>query len=272
MAVVGNAALERLKAGDVAVGIGLRQARTVDIAAAMKTCGFDWLFIDLEHNSMTLDTAVQIAMAAGHAGIAPLVRIPSGRYDLATRALDGGALGIIVPHIDTVEQAREAVRQLKYPPVGRRSIASPMPQAGFDSLPLAQAMAEVNAQILVVAMLETPQAVDSAEGIAAVPGINALHVGANDLSAELGVPGQYLHADIEHAFEKVVAACRKHGKWPAMGGIYTEKELAHYVGLGVRMVLAGNDLNLLMAAARARAYLVRRIGDSNEATARERPT
>lgn len=261
MAVVRNSALERLKAGDVAVGIGLRQARTVDIAVAMKTCGFDWLFIDLEHNSMSLDTAVQIAMAAGHAGIAPLVRIPAGRYDLATRALDGGALGIVVPHVDSVEQAHEAVQQLRYPPEGRRSIASPMPQLGFGALPLSQAMADVNAQMLIVAMLETAEAVSHAEEIAAVPGIDALHLGANDLSAELGVPGQYLHADVERAFATVIAACRKRGKWPAMGGIYTEKELAHYVGLGVRMVLAGNDLGLLMAGAATRASLVREASD-----------
>lgn len=264
MAVVRNAARERLEAGEVAVGVGLRQARTVDIATAMKTCGFDWLFIDLEHNSMSLDTAVQIAMTAAPIGIAPLVRVPAGRYDLATRALDGGAQGIFVPHIDTAEQAREAVSQIKYPPLGRRSIATPMPQLGFRTLPLAQAMEDVNGQILVVAMLETPSAVQAAEEIAAVPGIDALHVGANDLSSELGVPGQYLHADVQRAFAAVVAACRKHGKSPAMGGVYTERELAHYVSIGMRMILAGNDLNLLMAAATARANLVRQSSKSGE--------
>jgi 2-keto-3-deoxy-L-rhamnonate aldolase RhmA len=266
MAIVRNAAKERLDAGEIAVGVGLRQARTVDVTVAMKTCGFDWLFIDLEHNSMSLDTAVQIAMAASPVGIAPLVRIPAGRYDLASRALDGGAQGIFVPHINTAAEAREAVSQLKYPPVGQRSIASPMPQLGFRTLPLAEAMAEVNGQILVVAMLETPGAVLAAEEIAAVPGIDALHVGANDPSSELGVLGQYLHTDVERAFASVVAACRRHGKAPAMGGIYTEKELAHYVGMGVRMVLAGNDLNLLMAAATARATLVRQSSKSSATT------
>jgi 2-keto-3-deoxy-L-rhamnonate aldolase RhmA len=258
MSVAVNSAKARLQAGEVAVSVGLRQARTVDIAAAMKTCGFDGLFIDLEHNAMSVDTAVQIAMAAASIGIAPLVRIPEGRFDLAARVLDGGALGVVVPHVETAEQAKEAVAHLKYPPVGKRSIAAPMPQLAFRSLPLAEATAAVNEQLLVVAMLETSTAVRNVEAIAAVPGIDALHVGANDLSAELGVPGQYLHRDVEHAFGTVIAACGRHGKWPAMGGIYTEKELAHYVRLGVRMVLAGNDLNLLMAAATARADLARR--------------
>lgn len=257
-----NSARERLEAGGLAIGIGLRQARTVDIAAAMKTCGFDWLFIDLEHNSMSLDTAVQISMAATAAGIAPLVRIPAGRYEVATRALDGGALGIIVPHVDTADQAREAVSRLRYPPLGHRSIASPMPQFAFESLPLTEATAAINAQLLVVAMLETPQAIRQAEDIAAVPGIDALHLGANDLCLELGIAGQFMHADVEQAFTTVISACRKHGKWPAMGGIYSEEGLAHYVGLGVQMVLAGNDLNLLMLAGAQRATFVRKVGGS----------
>jgi 2-keto-3-deoxy-L-rhamnonate aldolase RhmA len=254
-----NPARERLERGEVAIGVGLRQARTVDVAAAMKTCGFDWLFLDLEHNSMSLDTAVQIAMAANGAGIAPLVRIPAGRYDMATRALDGGAWGIVAPHIDTPDEAREVVARLKYPPLGHRSIAGAMPQFDFASRPLGEATAAVNAGLLLVVMLETPRAIENAEAIAAVQGIDALHVGANDLCMEMGIPGDFLHRDVERAFAAVIAACRKHGKWPAMGGVYSEDGLGKYVGMGVRMVLAGNDLNLLMAAGTARVGFVRKV-------------
>src|SRR5690606_21368151 len=105
MPTITNPARERLQRGELAIGIGLRQARTAEIAPAMKTCGFDWLFIDLEHGSMGLDTAVQISIAALSAGISPIVRVPKGRYDLATRALDGGAYGIVMPHVDTAEEA-----------------------------------------------------------------------------------------------------------------------------------------------------------------------
>src|SRR5260370_37857908 len=96
-----NSARERLEKGEVAIGVLLRQARTVDLAAAMKTCGFDWLFLDLEHNSMSLDTAEQIAIAAIAVGIAPLLRIPACRYIMATRALDGVHLGMVVTHVVT---------------------------------------------------------------------------------------------------------------------------------------------------------------------------
>jgi len=107
-----NPARERLLQGELSVGLGLRQARTVDIAAAMATCGFDWLFIDREHGTMPLDTAVQISVAALTAGISPIVRVPSGQYSLATRVLDGGALGIVMPHVDTPEEAREIAQAL----------------------------------------------------------------------------------------------------------------------------------------------------------------
>src|SRR3954471_3742617 len=128
---ISNPARRRLEAGDVALGIGGRLARTVDIAKAMQVAGFDWLFIDLEHGSLSLDTAMQIAVAALDAGIAPLVRVPKGEFSLATRALDNGALGIVVPHVDTADEAREVVRQLKYAPLGHRSIGGTGPQLGF---------------------------------------------------------------------------------------------------------------------------------------------
>src|SRR5580692_11860571 len=104
-AVVKNAAKDRLEAGGLALGVILRQARTVDIAPIMQAAGYDWLFLDLEHNSMDLDMAVQISVAALGAGIAPMVRVPARQLWMATRVLDGGALGIVVPHVDTPEEA-----------------------------------------------------------------------------------------------------------------------------------------------------------------------
>ncbi len=169
-----NPARERLAKGELALGIGLRQARTVDIAAVMATCGFDWLFIDLEHGTMPLDIAVQISCAALTAGITPLVRVPSRQYALATRALDGGALGIVMPHVDTAEEAKAIVDHLKYPPLGHRSVAGGQAFLGFRPVPIAEATRTMNAQTLVVVMLETPQAIANADSIAAVPGIDVL--------------------------------------------------------------------------------------------------
>ena len=113
MITVRNHAKERLEAGELALGVGLRQARTVDIAKIMKTAGYDFLFIDMEHNSMSIDLAAQISVAAQDAGITPVVRVPAFEHFHATRALDAGAQGIVVPHVDTAEIAARMVEQLQ---------------------------------------------------------------------------------------------------------------------------------------------------------------
>ena len=107
-----NAALAKLRSGELSIGIGLRQARTVDIGKAMKTAGFDWLFIDMEHNAMDVDIAVQISVAAQDAGIAPIVRVPGHEHYHATRVMDGGAQGIVVPHVDDAETAAQIASNL----------------------------------------------------------------------------------------------------------------------------------------------------------------
>ena len=252
-----NPARERLAKGELSLGIGLRQARTVDIAAVMASCGYDWLFIDLEHGSMPLDTAVQISLAALTAGITPLVRVPARQYSLATRALDGGALGIVMLHVDTAEEARAVVDHLKYPPAGHRSVAGAQAYLGFRAVPMAEATQVMNAETLVVVMLETPQAIADADAIAAVDGVDVLLVGTNDLVMEMGLPGQLGHAEVARAYEQVIAACRKHGKWPGMGGVYVEDLMAKYVALGMRMILSGNDLAMMMAGASGRAKFLR---------------
>lgn len=256
---VRNPARERLQKGELAIGIGLRQARTVDIAPIMVEAGYDWLFIDLEHNSMTLDMAVQISVAANAAGISPIVRVPNGQYDMATRALDGGAFGIVMPHVDTAEEARMVADRLKYPPVGHRSAAGAMPQLGFASLPIGEASKLVNDNMLVIVMLETPTAIANAEAIAAVPRIDVLLIGTNDLTMEMGLPGQITHPDVAKAYETAAAGCKKHGKWLGMGGVYTDEGMSKYVGLGARFILGGNDLPLLVQAASARAQFLRKF-------------
>src|SRR5580700_7919568 len=133
-AVVQKAAKDRLPPGYLALGVILRQARTVDIAPVMKAAGFDWLFLDLEHNSMDLDMAVQISVAALGAGIAPVARVPARQLWLATRFLDGGGLGIVVPHVDTPEEASAIAAALRYPPQGHRSVAGGLPHFGYEKL------------------------------------------------------------------------------------------------------------------------------------------
>ncbi|MBT6276246.1 MAG: aldolase [Chromatiales bacterium] len=254
-----NVAKARLQAGELAVGVGLRQARTVDIGKAMKTCGYDWLFIDMEHNSMDLDTAVQISVAAQDAGITPIVRVPGYQHFHASRVLDGGAQGIVVPHVDTLEVASEMVSNVKYPPVGKRSVTGALPQLDFAAHPVAEATSLINDSTLLVIMLETREAVANADVIAALPGVDILLVGCNDLCVEMGIPGQVDSPELQAALETVAAACKKHGKFAGLGGVYAPALMERYIGLGMRFILAGNDLSFMMAAARERSELLRSL-------------
>ncbi len=255
--ILKNAALERLEAGDLALGVGIRQARTVDIAPMMKAAGYDWLFLDLEHNSMDLDTAVQISVAALGAGIAPIARVPAGQFWLATRLLDGGALGIVMPHVDTAEEAREIARRYKYPPLGQRSIAGGLPHLGYRPAALAETCAAINRATLLVVMLESARGIANAAEIAATPGIDSLLIGTNDLTLELGIPGQLGEERIVAAYRTVIDACRAHGKYAGLGGVYDEVVARRYIEMGTRLILTGSDNGFLASAASARAKLVK---------------
>ncbi len=254
---VPNHALRQLRAGKLAIGLGLRQARTVDIAQIAKTCGYDWLFIDCEHNSMDVDTAAQIAAASLAVGVTPIARVAGFEHWHASRLLDNGAQGIVFPHVDSALVAQRVANACRFPPAGKRSMGGGLQQLGFASMPLGDAARIVNEETLVVVMIESPEGVASCEEIAAVKGVDALLIGTNDLCFEMGIPGQFNDPKVADAYKKVIAACRKHGKFPGMGGMYTPELLERHIAMGVQLVLSGSDYNLIMTAGKQRADLVR---------------
>lgn len=257
MSIVINHARRQLEAGKLAIGLGLRQARTVDIAQLARTAGFDWLFIDCEHSSLDVDTAAQISAAALAVGITPVVRVPGYEHYHASRMLDNGAQGIVVPHVDAAEHAQRIAQYCRFPPQGHRSMGGGLQQVGFAPMPVGEMAEAVNRETLVVVMLESPLAIENCEAIAAVPGIDVLLIGTTDLTFEMGIPGQIEHARIEDAYRRVIAACRRHGKHPGMGGVYTPGPMQRYIDMGARLIISGSDFSLLLQAATARANLVR---------------
>ena len=234
MPTIANPARHRLEAGQLCLGVTVRLARHVEIAKAMQVAGYDWLFLDLEHGIMPLDTASQIATAAIDAGIAPIVRVPQGEFAMATRMLDNGALGIIIPHVETAEEAAGIVQRLCLPPKGHRSLGGSAAALGWGSYSVREASEALNAASLMIVMLESPAAIANAEAIASVEGVNVILIGTNDLAAEMGIPGEFEHQRIIDAYTAVIAACRKHGKWPGMGGIYNQPIMQRYIHMGAR--------------------------------------
>jgi 2-keto-3-deoxy-L-rhamnonate aldolase RhmA len=257
MVTLVNPARERMKKNEAALGLGLRHSRHAEIAGAIKEAGMDFLFIDLEHSSMPLDVCSQISAAALHAGIAPLVRVPEGDHNLASRVLDSGALGIVMPHVENAADARVIVDRQKFPPLGHRSTSGPIAQFSYNSTPAKEGTKAVNEALLVVVMLESENAVANAEEIAAVPGVDVLMIGTGDLTSSLGLHGQFEHERILKAYDTVIKACAKHNKWPGMGGVGAEDAMQRYIGRGIRFVLAGNDLMFITAGATRRAAALR---------------
>src|SRR5246127_3556557 len=257
-ATVRNVAREKLEQGQLSLGVGVRMTRSVEIAKAMAVAGFDWLFLDMEHGVMSLEACAQISTAALDAGIAPIARVPNGEYAIATRALDNGALGIVMPHVDTVAEAREVVNRLKYPPMGHRSMGGIGPHYSLRSASSADAAAALNAANLTVAMLETPTAITNVEEIAAVPGIDVLLIGTNDLCAEMGIPGDFGNDRVADAYRTMIAACARAGKFPGMAGIYNEAIMSRYIEMGARFILSGQDAAFMMAGAQSRTGFLRK--------------
>ena len=259
MSAITNHAKLRLQADQIAAGFGLSRLRTVDAASIAQACGFHWLFIDLEHSSIDVDLASQMAMAALNTSVTPLVRPSSQNPHHMTRLLDGGAMGVIVPHVDTPEEAKAIVAACKYPPSGRRSMYGVLPQLGFAALPADQAIEILNDAIMVVVMIESPTAVANADAIAAVEGVDGILIGTSDLTAESGIPGQFDHDTIKAAYQSVIDACRKHDKIPGMGGVYSNPLLEHFIQMGMRMILAGSDVSFMMSAAKQRGEFLQNL-------------
>jgi 2-keto-3-deoxy-L-rhamnonate aldolase RhmA len=257
MPLYGSDALKRIRAGQLTLGLGVHHLRGSAVPLLAGAAGYDWLFIDAEHGAISTPEIAQICMAALPVGIAPIVRICTDALDEGTRALDNGALGIVVPHVDTPEQARRLVDAFRFSPVGHRSTGGSNACFGYRPPPAAEAQKTLNAELLVIAMIETPQAVDNAKAIAAIDGIDVLLIGSNDLSLEMGIPGQVGHEEVRSAYAKVAAACRQHNKVLGMGGVYDQELASRYIGMGARMVLAGSDHNLLLEAATRRAEFLR---------------
>ena len=248
-----NVARERMETGEPALGVGVRLSRSVEIARIMRRAGYHWLFMDLEHGAMSLETAAQISITALDNGITPMVRIPKGAFSMATRMMDNGTLGIVVPSVNNPDEAREIVRQLRYPPEGLRSISSNVPQFDYVGVQVDVLVATLNRLNLVVVMIETENGLANMDAIAAVQGVDVLLIGTNDLCANLGIPGQFTHPRVEAAYVDLLAACNKHGKWAGVAGIRSPEVMRRHIDAGVRLVLAGTDLTLMAQAATQQA-------------------
>lgn len=258
--ILRNPLAQSLAAGRVALAMIVQKTPSVDIAIAAASCGFDALSIDLEHSVISEAAAAGISIAALGAGVAPLVRVSSHDPHAIGRLLDAGALGIIAPHVESAEQAKAIVAACRFAPQGTRSVSYHWPQLGYGAYEAVAMRTVLNEATTVVVMLESPEAVERADEIAAVPGVDILHVGSLDLSDALGVPGRMDDPRLGACFEQVIAACRRHGKVAGIGGVGGNAVVARRViAQGARFLTAGIDWDFMLTAARSRVQSLRAL-------------
>ena len=260
-----NPLAETLAAGRLGVALIVQKVHSVDIALAAKTCGCDALSVDLEHSVIPEAAAAQICVTALHAGVTPLVRVPSLDGHYANRLLDAGALGIIAPHVGSAEEARAVVRACKFAPQGQRSSAGNWPHVAYRPGEPRALREAFNAATTVVVMLESPEAIERADEIAAVPGVDILHIGTVDLCDALGRPADYGHPQVMACHERVIRACQRHGKVAGAGGLaHTPALVRQVVNMGARFVTAGVEWDLMMAGVRQRVAGVREVFEKRD--------
>jgi 4-hydroxy-2-oxoheptanedioate aldolase len=258
-----NSAKAKWRAGDVTYGAWLGIPSMLS-AEALAHAGYDWLCIDMQHGAIDYAATFSMLTAIVSTETVPFVRVPFGDYGTIQRVLDAGALGVIVPMVNSVDEARAAVNACRYAPKGARSWGPVRAQHALAGNYFERA----DEEIACIIMIETKQALDRIDDILSVPGIDAVYVGPADLSITLGLPpGLDNGGAFEEARMAIADACKRHG---ITAGMHANASLApKHAAAGYRMITVTHDLGALNAAAAADLRLAR--GDAGTGAARKGP-
>jgi 2-keto-3-deoxy-L-rhamnonate aldolase RhmA len=224
-----------------------RHPRIMKIFAA---CGFDFVLIEMEHSDFNMETVGILTMVARDNGLAPIVRPPGLKAHDMTRPLDAGAMGLLLPNVETPEEAARIVRDTKYYPMGHRPMNLKLPSTDYAPGDVQATADFLNEQTMLVAMVETQKGLDNAEAIAAVDGIDGLMVGPDDYTQDIGVPGQMADPRLEQAHMKVLEAAKKHAKF-AGGSVHDEEMAKTWADRGWLWMPYSNDVAMLLNHASA---------------------
>lgn len=245
-----NTVKQRLQNGEAVIGTMVQEMRNPSIVQILKQVGFDFFMIDMEHGSYSLETAADIIRVGRLLDICPLVRVAGPRYELIARVLDQGAMGVMVPRVETREHVETLVNAMKYPPVGKRGCSSDAPHSEYDFGKLAEFLETQNEDTLAIAQIERRVAIEHIDDLLSVPGVDVALIGPEDLSVSLGVPGETDHPSVTEAVETMVASAKRHEVVSAihMGSV---KALRGWLAKGMRLVMYSSDVGFLMDAAGA---------------------
>jgi 2-keto-3-deoxy-L-rhamnonate aldolase RhmA len=246
----------KLLAGASSYGLFAFEFYSPGLPQIAQEAGAEFILYDMEHSGAGIDTIKQQLAYCRGLEIVPFVRVPATQYNFVARALDAGAMGIMVPMVETAEQARDIVTWAKYPPVGRRGAVLGAAHDDYTGGDVPEKFAKANERCLLMLQIETERGVANVEDIAAVPGVDCLWIGFLDLSSFLGVPGEFSHPKYVAAVDRIAAAGKKHNK--VLGTAAPNEVFAkEYVARGFRMVSFGTDVSLLQSALSQRLRAMR---------------
>jgi 2-keto-3-deoxy-L-rhamnonate aldolase RhmA len=238
-----NQTRERLSRGETVFGSGLQVYRSAEIPRAFAAAGFDYVFIDMEHGSYDLETVHDMITASLQAGITPIVRVAELAYSLVARLLDSGAQGIILPRVEDPVLLAEALSWMRFPPMGKRGYGVNPTMVGYEARSFAEIIEHQNRNTLAVVQFETATAMERADQLLSLPGMEIAMVGPADLSISLGVPGQFDHPLLVSTVDRLIEQCVAHQVVPgiqtrglAMSKFWAERGM-RFVGSGAEHLM-----------------------------------
>lgn len=235
----------RLAAGELTISTMISEVRNPNIARMLGTAGLDSMIIDMEHGTFGWpDMSAIIAVARG-VGIEPVVRIPEIRRETVLKPLDAGAAGILVPMVNSQDEAKELVRWVKYPPIGFRGLALRRGHSDYRPVAAGEYLRQANDEVAILLQIETTLAIERIDELASIEEVDAIFVGPFDLSVDMGIPGKVGEPEISQAISQVIAAGKRHGV--AVGIQVSDADRAReLVREGIRYLSFSGDVDLLI--------------------------
>jgi 2-dehydro-3-deoxyglucarate aldolase/4-hydroxy-2-oxoheptanedioate aldolase len=244
-----NPVKRKLAAGGTSLGTMVFEFASPGIGRIAAGAGAEYIVYDMEHSGWSIETIRGLMATTRAADTVPMVRVPATEYNLIARPLDIGAMGLMVPMVESARQAQTIIDSAKYPPVGKRGAAFGFAHDDYSGGDIVAKMASANDGVFLMAQIETRAGVENADAIAAVDGIDCLWIGHFDLTNSLGIPGQFTQPTYLKAVETVLSACRDHGKTPGImvGDVATGERVLEQ---GFRAIAYSGDIFLYQQALR----------------------
>jgi 2-keto-3-deoxy-L-rhamnonate aldolase RhmA len=239
---------QRLLRGEVVLGQIVLELFTSGIGPMLDACGLDFVIFDMEHGRCDIALLAEMIASCRGSNIVPMARVPDLNFAPLSRVLDLGARGVMVPRVETREQAEEIVRQLKYAPQGARGVAlgvaHDLYKAGSPDF-----FQKTNDETVVILLLETAKAFENLDAIVSVPGVDIAWMGHYDLTVSMGIPAQFDHPAFLAAMDSLVSTCRRHGVAPGFLPP-TAESAVHWIEKGFRAISLGSDIGVFLDGVR----------------------